>query len=216
MLTGCMIFWNDLAMLKRSVPELRKRVDRLVMVDGPYAQFPKTANPLEYWPSDTLHSTDGSHALAVEYADSVVSGFWDTEEQKRCAYLEATKSGSNVIVVDADEVIDGELPFTMPELARIEVRRNDKSTPPYPVVRVFKHTPTLRYAGTHHTLFDGERFLNAEPMPTIKTAWLNHLVIEREADKARLQLKHLYYGWLQEHEGIFKAEMRRKGIQYEA
>ncbi len=195
---GCMIFWNDLSMLMHSLPALAEEVDGLICVDGPYAKFPKSVNPKPvFWPEGTHISTDGSFEYVASFGAHIVTGYWANEIDKRNAYLKALAPGDIALVVDADEVLEGELPRheeTLPELARLMCCRTD-GVPPYPIFRWFRHTgDTMRYKGAHNALWRANDLLNdmnAHPKETLAGCRLTHLTTERDAE--RYALKCVYY-----------------------
>lgn len=208
---GCVNGFQDIDMLKHSLPALRKLVDVLVYVDGAYAKFPH----------DNPESTDDSLALAQEYADRIIfthkdrSGQmlpWVDEIQKRNQYL-IGESGDYYLVCDADEVPVGIEAFDRILLRSkpdwfVMLKRIGDNTKPYGIHRLFRHRPGIRYAGTHHAVHVGNHLIHPqksglEPYPGLV---LNHLHLLRAQD--RVQRKGVYQEEMKKDEAEFRAKER--------
>lgn len=105
MIQGCVIFYNDGPdLLERCLKSLKGKVDRIIAVDGRYAEFPSLG---KNW------STDGCQEIADKYADEVVVNSplpWADQIAKRNRYLTLRDSRSYYFILDADEYFEGELP----------------------------------------------------------------------------------------------------------
>ena len=181
MLIGCVNVFNEEASLRRCLLSLRGGVDRLVVVDGAYRGFPH----------EKPFSTDGTCAIAAEFADEVIEAdaAWTDEIVKRNQYL-VGKSGDYYLVVDADEEFSGAMPPLVDDDYEIELRRTD-DIDPYPVYRVFKHREGIKYKGTHHALWVDGELLNHRPIKTLEGCHLKHYIGER--DERRKLDKGIYY-----------------------
>ena len=163
------------------------------MVDGAYCCFP----------FDMPYSTDGTLRIAAELADEVIptSAPWETEIVKRNQYL-VGQPGDYYLVVDADEEFVGEIPDLEQDDYQIELRRTDP-VGPYSIYRLFKHRDGIRYNGTHHALFVGDKFLNRRDLPVVKGC---HLIHHMDRPRERVEAKGVYYRRLKEQEAPFRAE----------
>ena len=195
MLIGCVNAFNEGASLRRCLFSLRKVVDYIVLVDGAYDLFP----------SDVPYSTDGTLAIAAEFADEVIetTAPWQSEIVKRNEYL-VGKPGDYYLVVDADEEVIGSMPTLENEDYQVMLKRTDP-VPAYVVYRLFAHRPSIRYHGTHHALFVGNELLNKRKIPVVNGLSLIH---HMDRPQERVEAKGEYYRHLKEAEAAFRAEHR--------
>lgn len=213
-LIGCVNGYQDAAMLRRSLPALRRIVDVLVYVDGAYAGFPP-------YSEFTAASIDDSINVAMSYADVIVlppwrvGAFrvpWPDEAVKRSAYFVGGRD-DYYLVVDADEVVevlneDGTVnPVGAIDVATlverddwlVTLQRAGDTTRPYAIHRLFRHRDGIRYHGTHHAVHVGDppsiihpRGLEAEaPESVFPRLRLSHLWNQRDQD--RVERKGVYY-----------------------
>jgi len=212
-LIGCVNGYQDAAMLRRSLPALRRVVDVLVYVDGAYDGFPR-------YSETTAASVDESLDVAHEYADVVilpslwdeVRAPWPDEAIKRSAYFIGERD-DYYLVVDADEIVEvlredgtinpiGKLDVAiMVERADwlVTLQRAGDSPSSYGIHRLFRHRDRIRYHGTHHAVHVGNpptiihpRDLDAaKPDSVFPRLRLSHLWNQR--DKDRVERKGVYY-----------------------
>lgn len=168
-------------------------VDYIVLVDGAYCGFP----------FDKPYSTDTTLAIAAEFADEVINTTapWQSEIVKRNEYL-VGKPGDYYLIVDADEEIVGELPELKHDDYRVDLKRTDPVMS-YSIFRLFKHRKGIRYNGTHHALFVGEKLLNKRDLPVVKGL---HLIHHIDRSQERTEAKGVYYRHLKGEEAAFRAE----------
>ena len=194
---GCVIFFNDGELLKKCLQALKSKVDRIVAIDGAYKDFPHLVP----------YSTDGSIEVAEKFADEVIKVKypWEDEIAKRNRYLECAKTGDFIIVVDADEELEGDLSGIKEDFYQLMLYRVD-GVPPYPVFRVHKKIEDMFYSGTHHSLWCGDELINLrkDKIPVLEGAKLIHRCSER--DKQRIENKGTYYRIIQEKEIDFRQE----------
>lgn len=151
--------YNDKDHIEKTLQSVKGKVDKIVVVDGAYADFPH----------DVPYSTDGTLDIAKKYADVLIEcpnqKAWHDEMVKRSAYLIGNE-GDWYLMIDADELFEGDLeplrtskesdyflPFTYEE----DYGREGKQ------YRLFKHRAGLIYARNHYTLWIGT--LNLSDMP---------------------------------------------------
>lgn len=221
---GCVNAYQDAEMLKRSLPVLARLVDRLIVVDGAYADFPI------YGGIPT--STDGTLDVARCWTDEIVwrPTPWENEIEKRNAYL-IGEPGDWYLVCDADEVLEGaifgraaEPSCACDRCSRARTRagapvaeatpdgRDDWLVDLYrveqhdlrqPIHRLFRHRPGIRYAGTHHAVHVGADLVHPDRLPVVPGLAFRHLTAERPVE--RVERKGAYYGILGPSERAFRA-----------
>lgn len=198
MLIGCVAAYEEEALLPGCLQSLGRQVERLVVVDGAYADFPHEAP----W------SRDATRAIAEAFgAEWIGCGglAWRDEVEKRNAYL-VGEAGDWYVVLDADERMVGSLAAV--GLARgawyaLEVMGWRPAWSGWSV-RVFE--APARYAGCHKAVWRGERLLRVEGAVCVapEICRLAHLAGLRTAE--RQAAKAAYYRVLGAREEAFRRE----------
>lgn len=201
MIVVCVNCFNDMPILKKCVESVYDQVDRIIAVDGRYKDFP----------GDGWYSTDGT----IEYLSSLdkvklVFAADLYEAEKRNIYMDMLKTGDTVLVLDGDEVVQG------------DIRKFDKNTDIGLVLlgepgqrykrlatRFFKYRKHLRHNGIHFILeIKGKWFnnrcnaVNGFIQKNVNTFKINHL--HRKRSKARKQFKEIYKISARSRESQFK------------
>lgn len=101
---ACMTVYNDAKFLRISLASILPFVEKIIVVDGAYAKFPHK------YP----HSTDDTKRLVHELCGEKLiwvgcSKPWKNQCVKRNAYLNRVPIGKLFIIIDADEVIVGNI-----------------------------------------------------------------------------------------------------------
>ena len=201
---GCVNVYQDAAFLEACLAALRPQVDRLICVDGAYLDFPA------YGPD--AGSTDGTQGIARacgELIEAPGGAAWPDEIAKRNAYMAACGPGDYLLVVDADEVLEGELDRTalkarddwLVELYLVRPSADAGLGDPPPrdgnpcgIHRAFRWREGIRYAGTHHAVHVGDRLIHPQhdlPQDWLPGVRLRHLSARR--DPGRRARKERYY-----------------------
>lgn len=101
-LYGVMSVFNDIDCIQQCLPSLTPWVDELIIVDGPYRAFP--------YHGKAGRSDDGTWEWLQDYKGrcdkpvTLIEGrVWDTEMEKRTAYLNLIPDGDWWFMLDADE-----------------------------------------------------------------------------------------------------------------
>lgn len=205
MIIGCMNVYQDADLLAVTLPALAAHVDRIVMVDGAYLDFPA------YSPGGL--STDGTHELAKSFGVDMISAPGLNEIEKRSRYF-VGGFGDWYLVVDADEVIEGV------DANAIRSLLSDVTGPcdywvafcdgraPWEdkhrrVFRLHRHRDGIRYYGTHHAVHIGTQLVLDQRAPTFPGLRFRHLAHLRSPD--RLNRRAEYYAKLRVSEAKFRA-----------
>lgn len=154
MLNLVMITFNDMDVIQKSIESVIDHVDKIVIVDGIFRDFP-------HLESDPEYSTDGTleyiSSLDKEVVLIVAPG--ETETEKRSRYLIGDE-GDVYIHLDTDEWVEN--PEILNDLPDVDVmycpmKRSDGNVSFYP--RVFRHQDGMKYQGLHHRLVDKDEQL---------------------------------------------------------
>lgn len=210
-LIGCVNAYQDADFLAVSLPPLIERCDRVVVVDGCYRDFAQYGC--------AAASDDGTEQVCAAYGADLLRAVDGLDEiGKRNRYLDVGGIGDWLLVVDADEIVDGEHDRGALRLGLANARQDDywvrfheaRSGPDEArgrgVFRLHRWRPELRYVGTHHALHCGGRLLLTGTFhdgPTFEPIQLRHVKHMRTVE--RNERKAHYYQKLGEAERDFRA-----------
>lgn len=128
--------------------------ERLVVVDGAWACFPRYA--------EGPHSTDGTQEIARSFGAEVIPApakGWKTQVRARNAYF-VGQPGDWYFILDADERVIGRLPARLEGDALEMWRITPGVTTPDRIMRLVKEDGTLKYCYTHYALFRQGRIID--------------------------------------------------------
>ena len=201
---ACVIVFDEEGMIEGCLDSLAGKVDRAVVVDGAYADFPHE--------HPDGHSTDRTVEIALEYGAEVImppAGGWPDECVKRTACFRGSEEeGDYYLFLDADERLIGELPRDLTEPAyMIGLRRDAPHALPFPIPRVVRHQDSLE-VGPGHWVYrvNGERVNDPLECQTLEGCHIVHLQSKRS--EARTRLKQVYYARLWVRESSARAKYR--------
>lgn len=145
MIAGCIITYNDFPLIKDCVESIKDKVDRIICVDGRYADFPKTQSD---------NSTDGTleYLCALDKTNVIMVSGYD-EVAKRNRYLQELKDGDIVLNLDSDEVLVGELPELKSDFGILDLWDGCSRHIQKRATRFFKYREGMKYQDVHYTLY---------------------------------------------------------------
>jgi len=145
MLVATLITYNDIETIKDCIKSIENKVDKIIVIDGKFKDFPGEENI----------STDGT----LECLDSfpkieILFTYGLDEVDKRNNYLNELKDGDICLNLDADEILEGEIPELTTDIGIIQVgeqgdRRRHRRTN-----RFFRYRKGLHYWGRHTLILD--------------------------------------------------------------
>lgn len=94
----CYAVYNEERALRQSLESVKPYADRIVVVEGRYAQF-----------AGTNHSTDATVEIALEYVDEVIRSSGLPQHLQRDLYLRG-REGDFYFIIDGDEILRGRFP----------------------------------------------------------------------------------------------------------
>lgn len=201
MLFGVMSIFNEAATIRQCVESFPDCVDRIIVVDGAFADFPHKH----------FHSTDGTLEILqdMDKVDIIYAPGrpWRDQVEKRNRYL-IGKDGDYYLQLDGDELWWGSLPWKLDAMAyKIKIVRTDRVLAPYWGVRLWRHRGKMEYRGCHCALFSDGKLINrlADAQP-LEAGKIIHLIgvrsFEREAAWAAFQRRQ------NEREAEFRRQWR--------
>lgn len=151
MIVGCIITFNDMPLVRECVESMVDKVDKLIIVDGRYRDFP----------GDSWDSTDGTleYICSIDKAD-VISTLGYSELDKRNRYLEELNDGDIVLNLDSDEVLVGEIPKLEADFGIIRLHDGHSKHIQDRATRFFKYREGMRYENVHYTLYRQGKMVN--------------------------------------------------------
>jgi len=197
-IVACVIAFNEGKLLPACLDSLEMKVDRVVVVDGAFAQYEHTV------PS----STDGTQVIAECYGAEWVDAprAWADEVEKRNASL-IGNPGDWYFVIDADERLQGELPVAEPGRYYAMMINTWNGAQSWGV-RMFQETGDVRYEGAHSAVWQDGKLLDVKGARRWPPAYGNilHLKYARPVDYARRM--RAYVQWRNERERDYKKRHR--------
>jgi len=198
-IVACINAFNEELFLPLCLSALRNNVDKIVIVDGAYQDFP----------SNSCYSTDDTLKIAQRFGCKIITNtkFWKDEIEKRNTYLDYVSvnfsDNDYILVIDSDEIISEEFPKVLDKEAYYikQVRFN---LPASKEIRLFRNQNGLHYSGTHNAIFIGDRLLNKEKWQTLEEPIFYHLTNVRSPE--RIEAKGEYINKLKEKEKKFREE----------
>lgn len=201
-LIGVLIAYQEETLLPGCLASIVDVVDRIIVVDGAYQQFPH--------PEGVPQSTDATREIARCYGAEWIDcpdGGWPDQMTKRSAYL-VGEDGDWYLHLDADERLKGELPLlealTPGQTYGLRVMWASGYFVPW-AARLFQHRGRMEYRGAHCALFSNDELItNWRSCEHLEGAWLLHLTDMREPERQRAKQK--YYVWQRKNEREFRTE----------
>lgn len=217
----CINLYNDRTFLAATLESIREVVDSIIVADGAYELYYKRYK--EFTPDAQPYSTDGSLAILKHFKDAPPIHIihpstgqktcWKNQTEKRTALIQAVPDGDWFLILDADEMMMGDVQEGMEKIydsgcivaqtplynPGTHLERLRKAWHP----RVFKKTPGMHYKGTHWHLRDNANRIIEEKYPVYWTDVMAIVHFKPFRDQSRL-IPHQNYmidlatlGWLE-------------------
>ncbi len=199
MITGAIICFNEARFIRGAIFSLQKYVDRILVVDGAYENFPHR-DP---------RSTDGTIEIAEKAGAEVIRNHtaWKSQIDKRNKYLELCGPGDQILHLDCDERLVCDKKIGLRFLKGHIAYRINVSDPPYKDnawIRFFDWSENLRYKGAHNLLFRGDNLIKPEYCPILHGISVDH--IKHMRSTVRKRDCATYYKIQYEQERAFRLE----------
>ncbi len=150
MLIGCVICYNDFPLIKECIESLISKVDKLIVVDGRYKDFPGQG-----W-----ESTDGTLEYLSGLNIDLISSYNADELGKRNTYLEQLSDGDIVLNLDSDEVLVGNIPELKSDFGIVKLHDGHCGKVQDRATRFFKFRQGIEYQNVHYTLYWQGKLIN--------------------------------------------------------
>jgi glycosyltransferase involved in cell wall biosynthesis len=195
-LVGCVITYNDMPLIAECINSLIGKVDRIIVIDGRYRDFPGQG-----W-----DSTDGTLEYLSSLDIDLISSVNADEVGKRNSYLDQLSDGDICLNLDSDEILKGSIPELTADFGIIDLADGHSKHVQKRATRFFKYRDGMKYANVHYTLYYNNRQINTLKRVInpefstrdIKEFYLLHNWHRRSSQ--RRQLKSTYYKKLVKNE----------------
>ena len=98
-----MITYNDMPLIEKAIKSVYDKVDKIIAVDGRYKDFTDWTG--QWYSTDgTIEFLAGLPKVELRFAANLY------ESDKRNEYLKGLEDGQTVMVLDADEIVEGDIP----------------------------------------------------------------------------------------------------------
>ncbi len=196
MIVATYITYNDIETIRESVESIENKVDRIIAVDGRFKDFE----------GDSEISTDGT--LSYLYGNDNIEThiYYGDEVSKRNWFLNFVNDGALCLIIDADEILVGEIPDLDTDIGLIDIFEHNDRRRHRRYNRFFRYRDGLHFYGKHYLILDkdNEVFTTLEHEPkkyTCKKIEGFHLLHKGKLRSPQRELdKKKYYKILQQRE----------------
>lgn len=200
MLIATIITYNDWPLIKECVESIYNKVNKIIIVDGRFKDFPKE--------DDYSNGESLKYFLKLSKDDKFeiipTGGF--TEVEKKNVYLKHLKNGDICLNIDSDEVLIGEIPELKADIGIIQIGEQGDSKRHRRTIRFFKYQNGLHYWGKHSLILDKDNKVFAyldkvgKDYTSQKVTEFEFLHNNHKRDYNRIKDKKKYYQILMKRE----------------
>jgi len=196
MLIATIITYNDWPLIKDCIESVIDKVDKIVVIDGKFRDFPGSS---DISTDGTLKYLSGFLSIELDFTYNV------DEIAKRNSYLHELKDGDICLNIDADEVLITGLPKLTADIGIIQIGEQGDRQRHRRSNRFFRFRKGLHYWGTHKMILDkeGRLFANLDRVGTDYTSEktkVEFLHNNHKRDYNRQKNKKIYYQILMKRE----------------
>jgi len=200
MIIATIITYNDWPLVKECIESIIGKVDKIIVVDGKFWDFPGDD---DYSRGESL-----KYLLKLSHDDKfkiiLVSGL--TEVEKRNIYLNHLDEGDICLNIDTDEVLVGNIPKLTADIGTVMIgeqgdRRRHRRT-----IRFFRYREGLYYWGKHSLILNKDNKVFAH-LDKVGNSYTSQKITEFELlhnnhkrDYNRIKDKKAYYQILMKRE----------------
>ena len=196
---AAIITYDDYPLLRDCIESVIDRVDRIVVIDGKYRDFPgkykcSSDGTLEY-----LARVQRDNKITLRFVSDV------DEVAKRNIYFQYLRDGDICLNIDADEVLNSPLPRFDTDISLVRIGEDGDRRRHRRTNRLFRYRPGLHYRGKHSLILDsyGRVFANLDKAGsryTVQDDKVEFLHNNHKRSYNRKKDKREYYKILQKRE----------------
>lgn len=200
MIIATIITYNDWPLIKECVDSIYCKVDKIIIVDGRFWDFPGNGDYSSGENLKYLRRLDKNDKFEIILAGGL------TEVEKRNIYLNRLDKSDICLNIDADEVLIGDIPELLTDIGIIQIGEQGDSKRHRRTNRFFKYQNGLHYWGKHSLILDKDNKVFAH-LDRIGKDYTSQKVTEFEfihnnhkRDYNRIRDKKKYYEILMKRE----------------
>jgi hypothetical protein len=203
MITACLITYNDMPLVKQCIGSIYGQVDNIIAIDGRYSDFPGS----EWYSTDgTIEYLQGLDKVDLRFGANLY------EANKRNLYLKGLAHDQTVLVIDTDEVVEGNICELNADVGLVKFY--DGKHCQQLATRIFKYKDGMKYTGVHFILEVNGRLFNKRSIA--EKGWTQELVDDFKMihlrydrpDQRQLDKKRYYKKLIQREAKYKKANFR--------
>lgn len=200
MLIATIITYNDWPIIKDCIESIENKVDKIIVVDGKFRDFPGSSKLSDGYADGYLFDLQCKGKIKLIR----VPNYFEVEKRNVClCYL---NDKDTVLSIDADEVLEGNIPELDTDIGLIDIFEFNDRRRHRRYNRFFKFREGVHYWGKHYLLLDKDNdlFTTLEHPPkkyTHKKISEFHLIHKGKLrSQQRIIDKQKYYKILQKRE----------------
>ena len=156
MIIATIITYNDIETIENCIKSIKDKVDKIVVVDGKYRDFP----------GEYEYSTDGTIEYIAGFASDYNMVFRSVSRlnqvAKRNVYIGYLHDRDICLNIDADEMLIGNIPELDTDMGRIMVGEAGQPRRHLRTCRFFRFREGLHYWGKHTLILDKDEKVFAD------------------------------------------------------
>ena len=202
MIVAAIITYNDIETIQECIESIENKVDKIIFVDGRFKDFP----------GKDLFSKDGTYEYLLSLLKKdhnkfmLIQSIEDDEVEKRNTFFDYVKDRDLCLIIDADEILKGEIPDLDTDIGLIDIFEYNDRRRHRRYNRFFRFRDGVHFYGKHYLMLDkdGDVFTTLENEPekyTCKKIEGFHLIHKGKMRSPQRELeKRKYYKILQKRE----------------
>ena len=147
-----MICYNDMPLIEKAIKSVYDKVDKIIAVDGRYKDFTDWTG--QWYSTDgTIEFLAGLPKVELRFAANLY------ESDKRNEYLKGLEDGQTVMVLDTDEIVEGDIPELKSDIGLVRFSELNDRREMRLATRLFRYRNGMKYTGVHFIIeVDGKLF----------------------------------------------------------
>ena len=197
MIVATIVTYNDYPLIKDCIESIINKVDRIIVIDGKYRDFPGELECSDDGTIEYLTSID-TDKITIRYVQRL------DEVAKRNIYLQYLKDDDVCLNIDADEVLITPLPQLDKDIGLVRIGLDGDRRRLRRTIRYFRYRVGLHYYGQHKLILDKDNkmfaWLDQVGNYTVQDDGVEFLHNSHKRPQDRIKNKKKYYDILMKRE----------------
>jgi len=156
MIVACIITYNDIETIKDCIGSIENKVDKIIVVDGKFRDFPGSSKLSNGYADGYLFDLQCRRKIELIRAPNY------HEVEKRNLYLSCLQDDDICLNLDADEILVGNIPKLTTDIGIINIGEQGDRHRHRRTNRFFRYKKGLHYWGKHSLILDSENKVFAD------------------------------------------------------